>query len=36
MASTNQVFISFALKDTELRDKLVGQINKEKPEAKMC
>ena len=34
MASTNQVFISFALKDTELRDKLVDQINKEKPEAK--
>ena len=34
MASTNQVFISFALKDTELRDKLVEQINKEKPEAK--
>ncbi len=34
MASTNQVFISFALKDTELRDKLVEQINKEKPDAK--
>jgi hypothetical protein len=34
MASTNQVFISFALKDTELRDKLVEQVNKEKPDAK--
>ena len=34
MASTNQVFISFALKDAELRDKLVEQINKEKPDAK--
>ena len=34
MASANQVFISFALKDTNLRDKLVEQINKEKPEAK--
>ena len=34
MASTNQVFISFALKDTELRDKLVEQVNKEKPGAK--
>lgn len=28
MASTNQVFISFALKDTGLRDKLIEQIGK--------
>lgn len=34
MASSNQVFISFALKDADLRDKLVEQINKERPEVK--
>lgn len=34
MASSNQVFISFALKDTELRDKLIEQVNKVKPEVK--
>lgn len=34
MASTNQVFISFALKDNDLRDKLVEQINQLRPEVK--
>lgn len=34
MASTNQVFISFALKDADLKDKLVEQINKARPEVK--
>lgn len=34
MASTNQVFISFALKDSALKDKLVEQINKARPEVK--
>lgn len=34
MASTNQVFISFALKDADLKDKLVEQINKARPEIK--
>ncbi|MDP1558904.1 MAG: hypothetical protein Q8K59_04480 [Nitrosomonas sp.] len=32
MASTNQIFISFALKDADLRDVLVEQIGKENAE----
>lgn len=32
MEATNQIFISFALKDADLRDKLIEQINKESPE----
>ena len=30
--TTKQLFISFALKDAELRDQLIEQINKESPE----
>jgi len=29
MASTNKIFISFALKDTDLRDTLIEQVNNE-------
>ena len=29
MASTNKVFISFALRDIKLRDQLLEQLNKE-------
>lgn len=32
MESTKQVFVSFALKDADLRDQLIEQINKESPE----
>lgn len=31
MDTTNRVFISFALKDTELRDKLIEQVKKTHP-----
>lgn len=32
MDSTKKVFISFPLKDTDLKDQLIEQINKESPE----
>ena len=32
MEPTNQLFVSFALKDAELRDKLIEQIKEESPE----
>ncbi|MCO6428311.1 hypothetical protein [Nitrosomonas communis] len=32
MESTNQLFISSALKDVDLRDRLIVQINKDSPE----
>ena len=32
MESTSRIFISFALKDVELRDKLIGQLEQTHPE----